>query len=180
MEESRIIVEKKPQTEISIKAYFDNQKQFLLTIWLILWSAGGIGIITQFFTPLSSDLKIYLVVWLGFWAYFEYKVIYAFRWRKYGIEKLQFEEEVLLIMREIAGRAIPARYDKNKIKNVRIFKPDNVSVFTALSQSYWSPGDPKVVFEYQGIEIYFGLELKDDEAKKLADLVKKELKEPKL
>lgn len=180
MEDSRITVVKKPETEISVKAYFDSQKQFLLSLWLILWSVGGIGIVTQFFTPLSSELKIYLVVWLGFWAYFEYKVIYAFRWRRYGIEKLLFEEESLLISREIAGRAIPARYDRNKIKNVRLYKPEKVSVFIALSQSYWSPGDPKLVLDYQGLEVNFGLELSDSEAKKLVDLVKKELKENKL
>lgn len=177
MQVSRITVEKKPETEISIKAYFDSQKQFLLSLWLILWSAAGIGIISQFFTPISSDLTIYLIVWLGFWAYFEYKVIYAYRWRKYGVEKLFFDEESLMISREIAGRAIPAGYIKANIKNVRLYKPESVSVFIALSQSYWSPGDPKLVFDYQGMEVYFGLELSDQEAKRLVDLIKKELKE---
>ena len=97
--EDRIKIIKDEGLEIEIAAYYNHQKQILL----ILWSIAGIGILTQFFLPGTEDMRTYLFVWMAFWLYFEYKVVYAYRWRRFGRERIYFDEERMFISREISG-----------------------------------------------------------------------------
>lgn len=162
--------------EIIIKSYYDESKQTMLTLWLILWSVAGLGILSQFFYPAAAGMTSYLVVWIAFWAYFEYKVLYAYRWRRYGLERIEIKDGKLHLTREVAGRGIPQVYDIEWIKNLRLHELKKSNFFIAMSQAYWSPGDEHIQFEYKGKDIFFGLELEDREAKKVLDELKKEFK----
>lgn len=171
MKSNRVLINEQ-EKEISIDSFVESSKQNLLTIWLFLWSLAGIGIISQFFSPITEGLTIYLVVWLAFWAYFEFKVIYAYRWRRFGKEVIKVEEEWISINRVIAGRGIPQKYELSWMKNLRLNDNKKSSFFTAMSQSYWSPGNEQLTFDHKGREIFFGMELSESESKFLLKTLK--------
>jgi len=173
----RIEIIQEENFEITIKSYFDMGKQNLLITWLILWSVAGIGIVSQFLMTHLEGFTMYLVVWLAFWAYFEYKVIYAFRWRRFGMERLFIKEEMLYLSREVSGRGIPEKYDVNWIKNLRVKEIKENNFIAAISKAYWNPGEERIVFDFKGKEVLFGMELNDKEAKNICKVLGKKLKE---
>ncbi|HEX7412742.1 MAG TPA: hypothetical protein VF411_01765, partial [Bacteroidia bacterium] len=63
-----------------------NWKLYLLFVWLLLWTVSGIIVIGNYFTLSNSNTKIMMVVWLGFWAYFEFRIGKAFLFKKFGKE----------------------------------------------------------------------------------------------
>ena len=177
MEEKRVEINKNGTLEVVIHAYQDHAKTNLLMVWVILWTLAGVGIISQFFVDQVEGFTTYLIVWLGFWAYFEYKVIYAFRWRKLGLERIRLDEGILQISREIAGRSLPARYEVDWIKNFRLKTVNEKNITYALSKGYWNPGDERILFDYKGKEILFGMELAENESKKLVKLFTRAVQE---
>src|SRR5690606_41077265 len=67
---------------ITISPNYNQQKQNLLVVWLVLFSLCGAAIISQFFFDYPTNTKIFFIVYLVFWLFFEFKVIYAIRWRR--------------------------------------------------------------------------------------------------
>jgi len=179
MKSERIEINKKDGFEIVIKSFYDDAKQSMLVAWVILWTIAGIGIITQFFVPQVEDFKIFLAVWLAFWAYFEYKVIFAFRWRKHGLERIILKDEMLTIIREISGRGLPEKFDVNWIKNLRKKEIKENNIIYSISKAYWNPGDERIVFDYKGKEVYFGKELNEKETKSIIHDLEPRIKEMK-
>ncbi len=176
MNVERIEIIENEKLEIRIKPFYSESKQNLLIIWMILWTAAGLGIISQFFVPQAEGFTTYLIVWLAFWLYFEYKVIYAFRWRKYGLERIIVSEESLSISREISGRSIPSRYEVDFIKNLKKREVKESNFIYAMSKAYWNPGNENIEFLHKGKEVYFGLELEDQDAKRVIAKLSKKLK----
>jgi hypothetical protein len=177
MNKERINIEQEKGYEISIKSYFDEGKQNLLIVWIVLWSFAGIGIISQFFVSQLEEFTAYLIVWVVFWVYFEYKVIYAFRWRKYGMERITIKDEALYISREISNRGIPQKYEVNWIKDLKVKEVKESNFVAAISSAYWNPGGERIVFNYKGKDILFGMELNEDEAKRISKALGKKLNE---
>jgi hypothetical protein len=112
----------------------------------------------------QENFTTFLIVWTGFWFYFEYKVIYAFRWRKWGKEVLRLTEGKLSVHRQIGKRGMPRHYALDYIKNVRLFKDNSNSFFKVMNNSYWVVSGETLAFDYQGKTVVFGLELNDADA----------------
>ena len=90
--------------EIIINAFYDDKKQKMLFVWIILFSLCGIAILFQFFEDYDAGTKVFFGVYVAFWLFFEFKVIYAYRWRKYGFEKVIIENNQLILVKNI-GRS---------------------------------------------------------------------------
>ena len=170
----RIIIDKKNR-KLSIKARCDQQKQLMLSIWLILWTLAGLGIISQFFFPAQDGLVIYLIILLSFWIYFEYKVFDAFRWRKYGEEIIIFDDDYMSIENCIAGRGIPHRFEHSWMKNLRMVEHRDKSFWQTMNSSYWNVGQEGLTFEFKGRQIFFGRELNAGESKEVLSFLKSQL-----
>lgn len=167
MNNERISINQDGEFEITIKSYYDNNKQNMLVLWLILWTIAGIGILSQFFFDQVEGFTTYLIVLMAFWSYFEYKIMLAFRWRKYGLERIVIKEDVVYISREIANRGIPEIYEVNWIKNLKVKEKEESNFITDISKAYWNLGEEKIIFDYKGKVIRFGMELNEHEAKKI-------------
>jgi len=178
MIDDRIALNQGEEFEIIIKSYFDVGKQNMLILWLILWTIAGIGILSQFFFNQPDGFTIYLIVWLAFWAYFEYKVIFAFMWRKNGLERIIVKDDVVTINREISGRGIPELCNRKSIKNLKLKEIKETNFISAMNMAYWKPGGERIVFDCEGRSIHFGMELNDKEAKNILMHFSKSLKRP--
>src|SRR5437868_6110871 len=65
-----------------------NWKLYLLMAWLLLWTVSGFIVLANYFTLADSNVKLVVIMWMAFWAYFEFKIGKAFLFRKYGKEKI--------------------------------------------------------------------------------------------
>lgn len=174
------IQKKKDELNIIIDSYQDEKKQKLLTAWLILWSLSGIAIITQFFLGYSSEEKVFMVIWLAFWAYFEFKVVKAFRWRKSGREVIRMNDETLVYFREIGGRGLPQKFNLHFIKEIKRYEPDMKQFSKVMADSYWVISGETLAIEAGGKLIPFGLRLNKQESNMVLKEMKEHIKEMKM
>lgn len=161
------IQQKGNDLSIVILALQDKLKNTLLFIWFLLWSLSGIIIFSQYFLLTDPDTKTVLIVWMGFWAYFEYKIFTAYRWRKFGKEIIKIRNGNFSYKRDVSGKGKIKEYRIDLIKNLRYIKSQENSFFENLNDSYWVIANEKLAFDHNGAEIKFGLQLDESDAKAL-------------
>ena len=169
---------KRSENELSIVilSLINKVKNRFLFLWFILWSISGLIVLSQYFIMPDPNTKTAIIVWMGFWAYFEYKIFHAYLWRKSGKEKIKINDKKLLYKRDVLGRGKIKMYDIDIIKNLRLIEPKEDSFIENLNNSYWVIGGEKLAFDYYGREIKFGLQLDETDAKALLKLMKNETK----
>jgi len=153
--------------EIIIKAYCDDKKQKMLLLWIALFSLCGIAIFTQFFENYDVGTKVFFGVYIAFWLFFEFKVIYAFRWRKYGVEKIIIENDNLLLIKLIGKRGITQTYNLNEIKSIDFFKDSNGEFVKSMNTSYWNINKYHLVLNLASTIIPFAIDIENKDAKKI-------------
>lgn len=165
---------KRVENELSIVilSTADKTKKRILFAWFLLWSICGIIVLTQYFLLKDPETKVAIIVWLGFWGYFEYKTFKAVMWRQYGMEKIKLKERKLFYKRDVAGKGKVKVYEFDFIKDFRIVELKENSFFENLNNSYWVIAGERLAFDYYGKEIKFGIQLDEADAKALYKLIK--------
>ena len=169
---------KRKENEISIViiSLKEKAKNILLTIYLALWSLSGIIVFSQYLVIPNANTRLALLVWLAFWAYFEYKIFKAYMWRKFGVEKIKLRNSKFLYKRDRAGKGKIKEYEYDFIKNLKFIEPKENSFFENINNSYWVIAGERLAFDYYGKEIKFGIQLEEADAKALLKLISKEIK----
>ena len=65
----------------------------------------------------DEQTKVAILVWLGFWAYFEYKTFKAVMWRSFGVEKIKIRDRKLFYRKAVRGRGKIKVYEFDFIKD---------------------------------------------------------------
>ncbi len=170
------IQQKENELSIVILSLKTKIKNNILFAWLLLWSVSGVIVFTQYFLVPDPDTKTAIIVWMGFWAYFEYKTVIAYRWRTLGKEIIKVREGKLLYKRDVAGKGKIKEYNLDFIKDLRFIEPKENSFFENLNDSYWVVAGERLAFDYYGAEIKLGLQLGEADAKQLIKRIKSKLK----
>lgn len=171
---SRVKINKQGnKLEIIIKAFLDVKKQQLLLLWIILFSLCGVAIITQFFEDYDGGTKVFFGVYVAFWIFFEFKVIYAYRWRKQGEEKIIIEEGQLFLIKTIGKRGVTQQYNLDEIKKVDFFKDENGGFVKSMNSSYWNINKYHMVLKLENSQVPFGIDLENKTAKNIINEIKK-------
>ncbi|MBA3970926.1 MAG: hypothetical protein H0X46_02060 [Bacteroidetes bacterium] len=163
------------QVSIVILSTSDKVKKRILFIWFILWSLCGIIVLTQYFLIQDPDTKVAVIVWLGFWGYFEYKSFRALMWRFYGMEKIRIKDRKLSYKKDVAGKGKVKVYELDFIKDFSVVEKKDDSFFENLNSSYWVIAGEKLTFDYYGKEIKLGIQLDEADAKALHKLIKNKI-----
>jgi hypothetical protein len=163
------------ELSIVIVSLSEKTKNILLFSWLFIWTVSGFIVLAQFFMMNDKNAKVMLMVWLGFWVYFEYKIFRAYMWRKHGVEKIKLREKKLFYKREIAGKGKIQVYEFDFMKDLRILELKENSFADNMNNAYWAVGGERLAFDYYGKEIKLGLQLNDDEAGELLKIIKREI-----
>jgi hypothetical protein len=175
--DKRINISKKENTlEIEIKALKDDAKQKILLVWIVLFSLCGVAILSQFFYDYDKPTKFFFAVYLAFWLFFEFKVIYAYRWRNAGLEKIIVNGAEITLIKEIGKRGITQVINSDKISNLRLYEPEELSFIKSINTSYWNINKYSLAFDYQGKPLPFAIDLDKTEAKKLLNEIRGVLK----
>lgn len=169
------IEEEKSKTRIEISAQIESWKRSLLISWLAAWTFCGVVVGTQLFGELSRELLIAVVVYISFWAYFEYKIAYAVLWRLFGKEIIEVEGGMMRVKRDIKGYGKVVQYFKENINRMRLMEDNAKSFAQTFNKSFWVVGGEQIVFESLGASQGFGLQLEREEAKKLLQYLRRKI-----
>jgi len=156
---------------IRIKAFREDTKQKNLLVWIFAWTFCGLAIGSQLFVDGNPQLRSMLLIFIAFWAYFEFKVIKAYRWRQYGEERILIRKDQLQYGRFISDRGLYRPFNLSQLNPVRELKDESNALVKSFSDSYWVIGGEKLAFSYQAKVFAFGLRLTDKDTKKLMKLL---------
>lgn len=157
----------------------DIKKLNLFKGWVILWSLAGIIIISQLFFDLyTREQKLYMVIYLAFWAYFEYRTIRSYYFRKYGIETVYVNNDKFMLRRDILTKKGKPKYYKAASKTPFTFQEEKNGINNSYYNSFWVVSGGTISFgDKQGAR--FGLQLPTEDGKKLAKLLNSYVRIPK-
>lgn len=151
-------------------------KIYLLFAWLFLWTVSGVIVGANYFTLTNTNMKLVVIMWLGFWAYFEFKIGKAFLFRRFGKEKVWIKGGKLYYWRDIAGKGKKLEFEKDLIKDLEVIEKNKGDFFASMNESFWVIGGESIVFNY-GAKVYrLGVQLPEADARELVRQVKHALK----
>ncbi len=168
-------VQKEDELSIVISSYSDKNKNVFLLLWFIAWSCGGLAMLIYLFQVPTGQLKTMILVWIGFWLYFEFKVWKAYTWRKFGKEILKIGKKQLFYKRDNRGGGRILEYAVEFIENPGTYEKNQGDIINHLLSSYWVISGETLSFTYYGKEILFGMQLTEKEARELLKLIKNRL-----
>ena len=155
----------------------DNKKKVnLMFLWLLAWSVSGVIVIANYFTLHQESAKLFIIIWLAFWAYFEFKIVRVYMWKRFGKEKLWIKNGKLLYQQDINGRGKIREFDLNLVSDFSIVELTPGSIADTFSQTFWVKGGERIEFTCQSKIMKFGMQLEDNEAKKIITALNKFLK----
>lgn len=139
----------------------EKGKLYLMLLWIVIWTGCGIVVLVNYFKLTNPDAKTFIIVYLSFWLYFEYKITRAFIWKKYGREKLWLKQGKLFYQREVSGKGKIKEYEIDLISDLKLIELKPASLADTVNQSFWIKGGERMQFQYQNKIIPFGMQLTD-------------------
>jgi hypothetical protein len=149
-----------------------NWKLYLLTAWLFLWTASGCVVLANYFSLTNANTKLVVIMWLCFWAYFEFKIGKAFLFRKFGKEKIWIKGDKFYYWCDIAGRGKKLEFDKELIKDLEQIEKKKSDFFANMNESFWVIGGESISFNYAAKSYKIGIQLTEEDARELLKRVK--------
>jgi hypothetical protein len=151
---------------IEVLPIHNPPKNFVMLVWLTLWSVCGALVVSQLFLTSDKNTKIICIIYMGFWSYFELLILRIYRWRRAGKEEIQIFSDKVIINRLTGKRGLPVEYQKREIKNVRINDKQKEGLFAKLLfDEYWTIGNETILFDYNHKKLGIGLQLNEQETK---------------
>jgi hypothetical protein len=172
----RIQIEKdKQQLRVEVSGKIKNWQESVLFAWVLMWTLCGLYVMVFFFQPLSFEEKMFLLVYLTFWAYFEYIAVRTWAWRKWGKEIIEISNGEMRLSSNLKTFGAPQKFFTQNVKNFGVVKK-TTSFASVYFNSFWIIGGESIGFEYMGKKVAFGKQLSEQEAQKLSSLIRKYFK----
>ncbi len=142
----------------------DKKKLNLMLLWLLAWTGCGVIVFINYFKLNNQDAKLFIIIYLSFWFYFEYKIARAWIWKKFGREKIWLKNGKLFLQKEINGSGKIKEYEIDLVNDVKLIELSHASFADTINQSFWIKGGERIQFQYMAKTITFGMQLSDKEA----------------
>ena len=173
-------------TTILISSKVEKWKESLLFGWMTLWLLIGLTLIYflvsgNYVQPESTkeminQSRLFLVIFLVFWAYFAYRIIKVYLWRKKGVEYIKIDSDSFLIKRAFGKMGTAKSYNYNEMRELELINQPARSFANVMGSSFWDISNETLNFEFQGKVVNFGIQLEADEAKKVKQFIDAEIK----
>ncbi|MDI1355400.1 MAG: hypothetical protein PSX36_10800 [bacterium] len=158
------ILKKENILSIVILPGLDKKRLAIIFFWILAWSVCGVIVFINYFKETKADLKLFMLIYLSFWTYFEFSIIRAFRWKRSGKEKLWIREGILHYQRELNGRGKIEEYHLDLISKLQVLELKHSRLADTLNQSFWVKGGERLQFMAQSKKVLLGMQLNDEEA----------------
>lgn len=159
------ILKKDHLLSIVILSSNDKKKLAGLFLWLLAWSICGVIVFANYFQVTNEKAKTFMIVYLSFWAYFEFNIVRAFIWKKYGKEKIWIQDKKLHYQREVNKKGKIREFEIDLINDLKLIELSKNSLADTINQSFWVKGGERLELNCQGKVLRFGLQVKDEEAR---------------
>ena len=168
----------KEKIEISIYPKISAKDQLILNVWLIAWSICGVAVISQLFIDsYTSQEKLFMSIYLVFWAYLEFKVLHAFRWNRWGKELIVLNQGRLNYTKAIGKRGLPIDFELSQIAGFQYVSEVEKGIWNDINRSVWMVGGEVIQFVVDGKVRRIGMKLSAKEGERLARLLNKYVKQ---
>lgn len=167
------ILKKEDLLSIVILPTTDKKKLWLMFFWLFAWTVCGVIVFINYFKIQDENSKLFLIIYLSFWAYFEFKIARTFIWKKNGKEKLWIQHGTVHYQREINKKGKIKEFNLDLINDFKLIETSNVSFSDSFNQSFWVKGGERLEFFSQGRAVRFGMQISDEEARTLFNEINK-------
>lgn len=74
----------------------------------------------NYFRIEDHNTKVFILIWLAFWAYFSYVIIKSFLWQWFGKELIKIRNGKLIYKRDVNGRGWVLDYELKEISDFRL------------------------------------------------------------
>lgn len=160
-----------------ISTKIDKKAEALMAAWLFAWTICGAYFIYEYITgDYAREMKVYLIIMIFFWLYFEIKIGKAYLMRRMGMEFLMFKDGKLHIKRAIKDYGKVREYFLDNITNLRKVERKEKAFSTVMENSVWVIGGEMLEFDYLGKTIRLGMRLSPEETNRLYDFIHKQIK----
>jgi hypothetical protein len=166
------IFKKEDVLSIVILAATDKRKIGLLFLWLFAWTVCGVIVAVNYFAIQNKDSKLFILIYLSFWAYFEFKIARAFIWKRNGKEKIWIQRGTLHYQREVNKRGKTNEYLVELTSDFRIIGVSPANFVDSFNQSFWVKGGERLEFVSQGKSLRFAMQISDEEARTIFNEMK--------
>ncbi len=165
---------------IVISTKVERWQESILLLWIIAWTFCGIAFIYYLLSGAlqSQNEKLVLFIITVFWAYFQYRIVKTYLWRKFGLELIKIDKDLFTIKKSILsyGKAVEYKTKTLDFKKVESFKQNPKSFSKVMNDSFWLIGQGVVRFSHGDKFVYFGNQLEADDSEKLAIEVRRLIK----
>lgn len=124
--------------------------------------------------------KIYLGVFVGFWIYFEYKVVKGLLWLTMGKELIKISKDSLSIKNSILSYGKSTSYFFENIKGMGLVQHEKLSFGFDYENAFWRKGTDSIIFDHRAKPVSFGRKLNEQDSRLLhrfiIDRIKKQSK----
>jgi len=154
-----------------------GNRPMLRLIWFIAWLLIG-ALVFQELGRLDpeAELRVVLFVFLGFWAYYLFRILRALYWQWKGRESLLLKKDELMIKEAFSDLGKAFRHPTSKVFPMED-RVKELGFFALFEDSFWSIGRGELQFQVNGRTYYFGKSLSQEELDALKKLFNKKLKE---
>jgi hypothetical protein len=159
------ILKKDDLLSIVILPVTDKKKQGLMFLWLFAWTVCGLIVLVNYPRYQDQNTKLFIIVYLSFWVYYEVKIARAFTWKKFGREKIWIKDGILHYQKEIGKRGKIREYDLGLVNDLKTVDVNEGNFFDYINQSFWIKGGERLELSCQAKVVRFGMQLTDKEAK---------------
>jgi len=149
----------------------DKKRLFAIFLWLMAWTVCGIIVFINYFKTTDQNIKLFIIVYLSFWFYFEFNIVRSFIWKRSGKEKIWIQDGILYYQRELNKKGKINEFNIGLVSPVEIIELSPTRFSDTIMQSFWIKGGERLEFVSQGKHILFGMQLSNEEAR----IIKKEL-----
>jgi hypothetical protein len=170
------ILKKDDVLSIVILPTTDKKKLGMMFLWLLAWSVCGVVVFASYFQLQDRDSRLFVIIYLSFWLYFEYRIVSAYVWKRNGREKLWIRDGILHYQREINRKGKIREFNAELISGLRLLELDKTSFSDSFHQSFWVKGGERIAFDSQASEVRLGMQLTDEEARTVINEVNSWLK----
>lgn len=161
------ILKKEDLVSVVILPDTNKTKLRVLFLWLMAWTICGLIVFANYFKMTDQNSKMFIIVYLSFWFYFEFNIIRTFIWRRSGKEKLWVQNGVLHYQREMNGKGKIREFDLNLISPLELMELKPTRFSDTVNQSFWIKGGERIQFFSQSKTVALGMQISDEEAKKI-------------
>ena len=173
----QIQVEKeKNSVKIEVFPNPSSKDKLILNLWIIGWSLCGLAVLVQLFFYLDdfeSNQIAFLLIYLSFWAYLEFKVLFAYRWNKKGKELIEIEEGQFSYTKLVGKRGLPFEATKDSLGKFQYEESTEQGIWNDINRAAWMVGGEVIQYNANDKVRRLGMKLSKKDALKLAELLNK-------